>query len=195
MFENTVVKIGQRFNQLTLRERILLLLAIVVVFHAIWEYSVLNPLEAKYKMVELRLEQLQKQNRTLDKQLQHYANQDIPTALQIKNTATTSSDDPLKQYGKWSVTATEMLTLLKQILPKQLDMMEFKKWASVPLPDTDGVYKQSISLRVQGTKKQILQYLQKLETLPLYWEDVQITIQKQYIQVKLQIYTLNQEKV
>ncbi len=200
----------QRIEQLahwidsqSLRERTLILFAIIFAVFLIWEKVLLDPLAAQAKQLQI---EVKKQNKDLarirDQQAQvlKRAGSD-PNALILKDVealrgAMQTLNQRLRQMTVDLIDPAKMAEVLEEVLTRETDLKLIRVEALSPKPlgnskilDKNknkrskkifpGVYQHALQIEFQGSYLSTLNYMQELEKLSqqFYWGSVDFSVE------------------
>ncbi|HQU14554.1 MAG: hypothetical protein B7Z66_02815 [Chromatiales bacterium 21-64-14] len=194
-----------RIDVLSLRERGLLLGALLVVLYVLWSNLLMAPLEVRQKSEQQRLSQLKTQITALDQQAQVVIarNQEDPDQANraLRSALTTqigALNTELKRYTTNLIPPAEMVKVLERILAREkgLRLLKVDSLPATPLlseePESKtssakktaathvGIYRRGITLEFDGTFPATLRYLNALEHLPwqLFWDRLDYRVEK-----------------
>ena len=207
----------QKINSLTLRERLLVLVAVLIVMHQAWDSLIWRP------QVERSERLLSQESQANDDLLQTQvelkiltakANQDpdLQTKQQIENLKSqlVSINQQIDETSASLVSPEEMAKLLEQLLTseKSLQLLKLETQASEPLitSGTEGketvsttyqIYRHGFTIEFAGGYLATLRYIEALEELPwrFFWDGIEYEVDE-YPQskVRLNLYTLSLSK-
>jgi MSHA biogenesis protein MshJ len=208
-----------RFDQLSLRERGLVLAALVAFIVLVWDNLFMRPLERTRKqhlqqVTALRAEVagLEKSAETIVAQASKDPDADTRAALAATRKEIVQIDDKLAGATSGLIAPKEMAHVLEQVLARtsELQLRVLRTLPPEPvapataLPDASGkaaspagpvaqIYKHGLEIELAGSYLDVLHFLQALESLPwhFFWEHVDFTVE-QYPQgkLRLKLYTL-----
>lgn len=190
-----VQALAARIDALTLRERALLLAALLVVLYVLWSNLMMAPLEARRKAEQDQVAQLNSRIALLDRQARAViarGNEDPNRAVRERRTALRGEiadlNRRLRRYTANLISPTAMVQVLERVLRREpgLHLIAARSLAAVPLlpPSTSakgkkgtkaaahrvaataGIYKRGLTLEFDGTFPATLRYLKALEALP-----------------------------
>lgn len=196
-----------RFENLSLRERILVLLVIMGVIYALLDFWLMQPLEEQRLHLSSLLQYKQKHLRTLNQTIQEFKNPPhIEPDTDNPNTINNLREQLFYQENKIQfLTATlispqNLLKLKSVLLPSTpLTLLKLDTQISHPLSEINPsiqLFKHSLRLEFSGNYQDILAYVRFLEDLPwnFYWDELDIVIKKYpSTHVTLTIYTFSQK--
>lgn len=201
-----------RYESRSLRERILLLVCLLVVLFFLWDTAVMNPLDLRKKRDrkqsnELRIELTELTTRQTRVEAHKGFDPDRENRLKLARLQSEVADiqRQLEVNVVNLVSPQEMPELLKNLLTQQqrLQLLSLENLPAEVLqvneqatedPLSPVLYRHRLRLEFVGDYLAILAYLNKLEELPrgMVWEKLEIETQ-QYPQARarLQVYTLS----
>lgn len=204
-----------KINHLTLRERVLVLLACLVVLYQLWDSLLWVPLNDKQDDLMSREAQINQQMVQLQVDLKVLTagaalDPDRETKKQIQNLKSQLSvvNEQIKQTSSSLVSPAEMAKLLEQLLisEKGLGLVSLKTQDSVALIPMDAkqlssnnyqIYRHGFSIEFEGSYFATLRYIEALEKLPwkFFWEGIEYQVERYPgSRVRLNLYTLSLSK-
>ena len=186
----------QKVDALSLRERGLILLAVLAALYLLWDALVMAPLRQQGSLMENRYQQQENQKQALRAEittLSSVAGLDPDRAekreVQKLEQTLEAVDERLSALSQGLVSADQLPRVLEDVLRRSseltlvrvqtLPVQELALGVTTAEPDagenfrafddpttSDGVFKHSVSLRVKGSFPQTLAYLKALEQLP-----------------------------
>ncbi|WP_025821316.1 hypothetical protein [Shewanella marina] len=204
------VVIGQKFNALTERERIMIATALFVVLASV-AYLILDDGWMKQQQLQSQLDSLTTDNQLLQLHIEGYQQRlkinpddEYRKKLADIELQTDSADQKLKQQMVDMIPADDMAQVLSQLLSKVkgLKLIEFNSIAAVPLlKDKDhnkmNLYRHGIRIVFEGDYFSTLRFVESVEQLPsrLYWNKLDYVVDKYPIaKVELELNTLSINK-
>jgi MSHA biogenesis protein MshJ len=204
----------KHWRKLSLRERVIAVLASVSVVVMIWNQAVYSPYQDDIRVLEQELQQTDKKIADMERQFQqqleatrHDPNREIRSRLVEYQAESTRLDSLLEQTSVQIMKPQAMADMLKDMLQKQTAMKfislenqparpEFTEQLD-PQNSNNGdaitIYRHSVVLKMQGSYRDTLAYLKQLESLPwrFYWQGIEIE-SKDYPDalITLEVYTL-----
>ena len=204
--------LNQKINSLSLRERVLVLLAILIAMHQAWDSLLWQPLaDQKDRMLSREsqgndaLLQTQVELKILTSKAN--ADPDLATRQQIESLETqlASIGEQIDQTSASLVSPSEMAKLLEQLLisEKGLELIKLQTLESVPLITSAEketvttnyqIYRHGFTIEFAGSYLATLKYIEALEQLPwtFFWDGIDYQVEE-YPQsrVRLNLYTLS----
>ena len=175
-----------RFDRLSLRERLLVLAAVLAVLVVLWDSLLLAPLEVRRRALSTEVESLQASISATDAALQSSLDND-PTRIAVAQIARTRRDIDALDRQLQSATVgllppDRMTEVLQDVLRsrQQVRLVSLRtETATSLLPgptDQAGPYLHPVELVLRGRYLDILDYLRALEALHwrLYWKTLDL---------------------
>lgn len=218
--ENNRSPLLARFAKLTLRERLLVLAAVLVVLGVLWNSLYFQPLMARRRNLQTRIQgargqisQLTVQTATLlarQNEDPDRVNRQVLKGLQEENARL---DARLRQMTVGLISPREMPEVLEDLLKREtgLRLVTMKNLPAVPVmevsakPAKDGnpaakipmVYRHGLRMEFEGSYLDTLKYLRSIERLPrrLFWDDFDFKMLRYpKARVIITVHTLNLNK-
>ena len=197
------VKVREIIDRLSLRERLFLLAAGLVVVGGLWEAALAGPLDARKQQAMAKVELLKHRLEVLDAALNSAAtgmSEGMPAEL-AQLTALRShvaaGDEQVRVFTSDLVDPKEMRLVLEELLRRQsglkllsatnlpakpliegdVDPADGKDGAAKPKSAEPQLYRHALVLTLEGNYLDCLAYLQAVERLPwhLYWSRLEFT--------------------
>ncbi len=191
-------KLIARIDSMSLRERGLLLGALVFVIYSVWSGLFMAPLTAHHKLVQGQLKQLRsattqlsQQAETISKRQAQDPDAEINTKLTGLRVEIAKLDERIKARTQGLIDPAAMASMLEDVLKQErgLKLISVQSLPARPLLDTEvpdngkparpnpgvpGIYRHGMTLVFEGNYMDALHYLRTLEALPwhLYWDGV-----------------------
>jgi MSHA biogenesis protein MshJ len=175
-----------RFDRLSLRERLLILAAVLALLFVLWDALLLAPLESRRRVLSTEVDSLQSGIAATAAVLQSSMNND-PTRNAIVQIARTQRDiaalDRNLQSASVGLLPPDRMTAVLQDLLRQrqqVRLVSLRTETATRLlpgpPDQAGLYLHPVELVLRGSYLDILNYLQALEALHwrLYWKTLEL---------------------
>lgn len=199
-----------RFDQLTLRERVLVMAALLVAVIVIWQMAFMDPLERQHKGRLGQVESLRAEVAGLEQSIETLAAQGaIDPDRQAREQIATLREEIAKldvqMAGATSglIAPKEMAQVLEQLLGRtaRLTLHGLRtlppEAVMAPTPQAGAagalVYKHGVELELGGTYLETLAFLQAVEALPwrFFWDRIEFTVEAHpQARVRLTLYTL-----
>jgi MSHA biogenesis protein MshJ len=210
--------LAARVDALSLRERALLLAALLVVFYVLWANLLMAPLEIQQKAQQGQVAQLHAHIALLDRQAQAViarSHEDPDRTNRERRVALRGQigglNRRLRRYTSNLISPTVMVQVLKRMLHREpgLRLVAARSLPATPLlerpagegaktkkiPATQaGIYKHGLTLEFDGTFPATLRYLKALEALPwqLFWDRMDYQVQHYpHARVTITVHTLS----
>lgn len=207
-FQTIFKKYTDRINDLALRERGIIFVAILVMFYAIAANLLFPPLTTEQKRLQKQLVEKRAQIQAFEGQIQaalakSAQDPDAPNRAKLAQIETQlkALDQSLALITTRLVPPKEMARMVEQILLKnrRLEVVRVQSLPPEPLQNLGGLtaYRQGMRIELKGNYLDILNYLRELETLPwkMFWGQLSLKVEKYPIShVSLQIYTLSTQQ-
>ncbi|WP_145998599.1 hypothetical protein [Methyloterricola oryzae] len=211
-------QLAARVDALSLRERVLVGLAVLSVLFALWNNLLDEPMAARHKALEQQLQQAQTRSQALSaaaSALSARAGIDPNRAvreriegLQARLEETEARRDRL---GHEFITPEAMAGLLREILARQqgLRLISLQTEPARRLgaaedsgtgkakedDETPAIYRHEMTLEIEGRYFDVLDYLRALEPQALFWDSVDYEVKAYPLaRVRLKVYTLSFHK-
>jgi len=218
----------QRLEQLahwidsqSLRERALILFAIIFAVFLVWEKVLLDPLAAQAKQLQA---EVKKHNKDLVRVREQQAqvlkragsNPDAQTLKDIESLRVVMDglNERLRQMTVDLIDPATMATVLEDVLTRETDLKLIRVEALSPKPLSDskaldknkdkrskhalpGVYQHALQIEFQGSYLSTLNYMQELEKLSqqFYWGSVDFSVEdypKAHVIITIKTLSLNE---
>ena len=200
-----------RFNGLSLRERVFLAAALMVVIGAVWQMLLMGPLEAREARASRKLANLQERVASLDESIDATAaglNDGMPGRLQrlkVLKAKLAETEDSVRVFTSDLVDPEQMRFVLEDLVRRQegLSVVSLSNLPAESLfgedEESDGgdgpeLYRHGVLLVMEGPYLEALTYLQNIEALPwrFFWSRLDIQVdQYPRTQILIQLNTLS----
>ncbi|HET7306370.1 MAG TPA: hypothetical protein VFK24_00925 [Gammaproteobacteria bacterium] len=198
-----------RANALSLRERGLLMLAVLAVLIGLWEIIFFAPLQHKQAALQKQVATLRGSVADLNRTITQAAEQsttDPNVALRARlaaaRKASAQIDRRLKAITAGLIAPREMAAVLEKVLKAQhgLKLISMTNLPAAPVALGDGkaskakVFRHGLTLTFEGGYLDTLTYLEKLANLPwhFYWDKLELHVKRYPVsRVTLTVHTLN----
>lgn len=206
--KDLVKRYAERIDAATLRERVLIFLALTAVLVFLGNALLLEPLRAKQRRLVTEIGQQQKELETIQQALART----VQTASQDPNAANRARLATIReQLAQLNARIVEeqrrftpperMRSVLEEMLRrnKALKLVDLKTLPATPVGaassnSTGGVYRHGIEFTVSGRYADLYEYLRALEELPtqLYWRRAELAVDEHpVLTLKLVAYTVS----
>lgn len=192
-------QLAARVNQVVLRERVLLLVVLLVLIYALWtvliespQSEAINLAKAEEAMLVKQIEQLQQKITDIEKNI-------AALSANMQSLGT--------KPGSELVSGSTVVPMFKSLLAKQrkitlkeVNNIPSKLWDLPANAELSGhLYEQGVNLVFEGNYLGFYEYLQSLESLKwmIFWDELQYVVTDYpKAEIRLTIYTVNrgQEK-
>ena len=188
-------KIVEGIDRLTLRERLAVFAAALVVLGGAWEALLAGPLEVRERAADEKITSLEQRLGQLNESVALAAEgmtEGLPgrlDRLQALRARVTEGEDTVRSLASELVDPVEMRKVLEELIGRQagLRLVSATNLEVRPLFDDGGgaeaaldsapkLYRHTLVLRVQGSYLDCLAYLRAIERLPwhLYWARLEL---------------------
>lgn len=213
MMRQRVKRLATRIDAMSLRERVLVMLAAVAVVYLAWDTFMMQPINRRQKAVETDLQQVQSRISQLSETVQTLAtstrtnpNARLEAEREELRREIGALDELLEERTANIIAPQEMPRVLEAVLVRQagLKLIEMRSLPAVPLfPAPEGaaasdakgnVYRHGLELEVEGSYATVLNYLRALESLQwtFFWESIELeSVDYPRNRVKIVVYTLS----
>ena len=197
-------KIAERIDALSLRERGLLLFAVLFVLYFLWSGLLMGPLEKRHKQLGTELKQLRSANATLATQVEQIgqrqqADPDAENRARLAqlNAELGALDQRIKTRTRDLIDPAAMAKVLEDVLSGEhgLKLIAVHSLPASPLLESEmhgaitppagraqvpGIYRHGMVLEFEGGYLDALHYLRALEALRwhLFWDSVEFKVLK-----------------
>ncbi|HET6656084.1 MAG TPA: hypothetical protein VFH57_07520, partial [Gammaproteobacteria bacterium] len=198
-----------RIDALTLRERGLLMLAVLAVLIGLWEVVMFGPLRQRQTALQGQVQTLHKSVAALNRTITLAANKRaedpnvaLRTQLETVNRQNQVLDERLNAITAGLIAPREMATVLERVLKAQQGL-KLVSIANLPaeavaLGDDNStaakVFRHGLTLTFEGDYLDTLKYLQALGQLPwhFYWDRLDLEVKEYPVsRVTVTVHTLN----
>ncbi|MFN4289506.1 MAG: hypothetical protein ACK4E7_01350 [Permianibacter sp.] len=205
-------RLEQRFQALSLRERVLVIVMTLAVIAALTNFLFFLPLQDQLRAERQQQQEHQRRREQLENELSQLqawqARQEDGSELVVVEQQLASINQQIQQLSQRMVPPQEMTALLQQLLAREQGMqviaLEKLPLAQPSESETDALvsaemplYRHRLRLSLRGNYFDSLRYLQAMEALPwtVYWDSLEYRVET-YPQAILtvEIATLGQEQ-
>jgi MSHA biogenesis protein MshJ len=206
-----------RFDQLSLRERVIVLIATLLLIALVWDSTFMAPLDREHKSRMQQIEALRAEVSGLDQSVEALVAQGAADPKQSSHATADTLREQIKDIERRLAGVTsgliapkEMSHVLEQVLARasrmQLHGLRTLPPQGVVAPGSDAagaaassaqIYKHGVELELSGSYLDTLYFLQALEALPwrFFWDRIEYTVEEYPRgRVKLRLYTLGLEE-
>ena len=210
---NTLKTAAQNFNALTLRERLLSVVTIVVSISVVWWFFYVEPLQLKTHILAEENNRIKKENilsrntiNDIRNKIAGGLNKDKARKLAQLEKALESVEERLRLKTIELIDPEQMFQLMTNLVYREsgLKLLSLKRLKVKPAiepsgdqRDVAGIYRHVLEVKFSGKFLDILKYMQTLENLDwkLIWDEIEIaTNEYPEISVKIVISTLSTRK-
>lgn len=205
-------RLEQRFQALSLRERVLVIVMSLAVIAALANFLFFLPLQDQLRAERQQQQEHQRRREQLENELSQLqawqARQEDGSGLVVVEQQLASINQQIQQLSQRMVPPQEMTALLQQLLAREQGMQVValeklpleqpsENGADVPVSAEMPLYRHRLRLSLRGNYFDSLRYLQAMEALPwtVYWDRLEYRVES-YPQATLtvEIATLGQEQ-
>lgn len=202
-----------RVDALTLRERILLLLGLLVAFGVLWDSLLMRPLEQSRQRRQAEVTSLRAEVARLNDSIEELAGQDQTAAdgglrqqIEVARTGVSDVDQQLGGLTQGLIAPEEMVEVLKQVLARTapLELISLRSLPAQPLSELmpgetlpSQVFRHGVELELEGGYLDLVAFLRALDALPwrFYWQDLELEVlEHPRLHVRLTAHTLGREE-
>lgn len=194
-----LIQLFEKFNALSERERISIMLLTVVAIFVIFFQLLISPLSSKVDIVNNQVSALQSQTTQLNSQLamlraQSTRDPDFQDKQRLKliNEQIVSLNDRLKEKMHGLIEPKQMAKMLEVVLTQNTDLklQRVQSLGATPLSaaktkageekESLGVFRHGLQIEFKGSYLSTLEYLQALNKLPwkFYWDSLELKVDK-----------------
>lgn len=204
----------ERIDALSIRERLLVLLAVGFVLVALWEALLAGPLETREKRATAQVASLTQRLAALDETMNVTAaglDRAMPEKLkrlQALRGKLDDADESFRIFTSDLVDPEQMRFVLEDLIARQgalrvrsIESLEpallFPEEGSTAPREAPRLYRQGLTLELEGRYLDCLDYLQALELLPwrIYWAQIELEAQTYPLnRIAIEVHTLSLEK-
>lgn len=202
-----------RYDQLSLRERVIVLAALLILILVIWQAALIDPLDRERQQRLQQVEALRAEVSGLEQSVEAIVAQGVGDPDRQNRDAIAKLKEELAGLDAQLAGATsgliapkEMAQVLEQLLDRTSRMTLYSlrtlppesvmaPAASPAAPGTASaqIYKHGVELELGGSYLETLSFLQAVETLPwrFFWDRIEFTVESHPRgRVKLTLYTI-----
>ena len=210
---NALKTAAQNFNALTLRERLLSVVTIVVSISVVWWFFYVEPLQLKTNILTEENNRISQENKLsrntindIRNKIAGGLNKDKTRKLAQLEQALKSVEERLRLKTIELIDPDQMFQLMTDLVYREsgLKLLSLKRLKVKPAMepsddqrDVAGIYRHVLEVKFSGKFMDILKYMQTLENLDwkLIWDEIEIaTNEYPEISVKIVISTLSTRK-
>ena len=202
-----------RIDALSLRERVLVLLAALALIAVLWDSLLMRPVERSRKHMEPDVAALRAEVERLHVAITELAvqrggdpNAVLRARVQQERTGISDLDRQLGGLTSALIAPEQMVQVLDQVLDrrKRLGLVALRSLPAEPLASLvpgealpSQIYRHGVEIELDGTYLDLLDYLRALDQLQwrFYWQTLELDVTSHpRLRVKLTAYTLGQEE-
>lgn len=206
---------ADRIDAMSLRERVLVFLAVAVVLIAIAESAFFEPILRRQKLGAQKIQQQQDEIHTMQLQLQAFAQaraSDGASAkrqrLEKRKLELAALDGDIVARQSELVTPERMAKMVSAMIRRnpEIELVSLKSLpatsliqaerATISSPTGVFLYRHGVELVVSGRYMSMLTYVDQLERLPgkMFWGSMELQGTYPTVKLKIVLYTLSQDK-
>jgi MSHA biogenesis protein MshJ len=206
-----VKRYADRVDAMSLRERVLIFLAVAVVLVAFADSALLEPILKRQKASSQRIQQQQDEIRAMQAQVQAYAQARSGDGASGKRqrfdkggSELAALDREIAEKQRGLVTPERMAKMLSEIVRRDpdIELVSLRTLAATGLASAwgsalSGIYRHGIEVAVAGSYFKTLNYVGQLERLPakILWGNMELQAGAYpKVTLKITLYTLSPEK-
>lgn len=202
-----------RIDGLSLRERVLVLLASLALIAVLWDSVLMRPVDRSRKRLEPEVGALRAEVERLDHAITELATQrsvdpnaELMAQVKHERAAITDLDRQLGGLTSALIAPEQMVQVLDRVLDrsKPLDLVALRSLPAEPLASLvpgealpSRIFRHGVEIELEGTYLDLLAYLRALDQLQwrFYWQTLELDVTAHpRLRVKLTAYTLGQEE-
>ncbi|MGB5079583.1 MAG: type II secretion system protein GspM [Burkholderiales bacterium] len=205
---------ADRIDAMSLRERVLVFLAVAVVLVAIAESAFFEPILRRQKLGAQKIQQQQDEMRAMQLQLQAFAQaraSDAASAkrqrLEKRKLELAALDGDIVARQSELVTPERMAKMVSAMIRRnpEVELVSLKSLPATGLiqapkgaadSSPSGLYRHGVELVVSGRYMSMLTYVDQLERLPekMFWGSMELQGTYPTVKLKIVLFTLSQDK-
>jgi MSHA biogenesis protein MshJ len=211
--------VKQYLDALTLRERVIVLLAVILVLYGLWYLLWFSAASAQVSTARASIESTREELHKTDAQIEQFSRAGGSTAARLKRDLAraqqqlTATEQQLSRTNSALINADQLTLVLQEMLaesravtllelvtlPVQVERLDTQNAEQLQPADDTGVqvYRHTVLLTVRGRYFEVLDLLDQLEAKPwrFYWQSLRYEVQH-YPDAKVQIrvYSLSAEE-
>lgn len=190
--------VAEKVDELSLRERGLVLLSVLTVLYLIWDFFLYQPLAQSRASVmtditilEQKITAMEQEETMLMRALGSEPHRDLKIQAADLENRVAALDANLSELSVGLVPVDKLAAILQDVLAQtstlqlqSLQTLPVEKLALNVKTEADaasaGVFKHAVAITVRGSYFQVLDYLKKLETMTwrFYWDELQYQQEK-----------------
>jgi MSHA biogenesis protein MshJ len=200
-----------RFDRMTLRERVLIFIAVLAVALVFWQSAFMEKLTQREKTLSLELQELQENVSRTSRATEAVSNADPTTValrrLEERQKALDAIDKKLAAESAGLIPPAQMVQVVHDVLKHQhgLTLVSLRNLPVAPLVSAaneagvseSGPYLHPVELVIEGRYLDIVAYLHALEGLPwrFYWRVLELETKTYPLnRVRIELSTLSLDK-
>jgi MSHA biogenesis protein MshJ len=201
--KSEVRRIVERIDAASLRERVLIFLALVLTLTLVVNYALIDPLRTSQRLLASETTQRQGELKTIQAEMRRLAAADgaDPNANQARRAETLRAElsvleaKVLAEQGRFTA-PDRIRDVLDEMLQRnrRLELLDLRTLPVAVLDSGKRVYRHGVELTVKGTYLELFEYLSAMEKLPtqLYWGKAELEVVNHPLaRLKLVVYTVS----
>ena len=201
--KSEVQRIVERIDAASLRERVLIFLALVLTLTLVVNYALIDPLRTSQRLLASETTQRQGELKTIQAEMRRLAAADgaDPNANQARRAETLRAElsvleaKVLAEQGRFTA-PDRIRDVLDEMLQRnrRLELLDLRTLPVAVLDSGKRVYRHGVELTVKGTYLELFEYLSAMEKLPtqLYWGKAELEVVNHPLaRLKLVVYTVS----
>lgn len=205
--EARVTPLLARVDALSMRERLLVMITVLVVIVALWQLTIMEPIAQRAVKSRAELDALKERitstHQSVQEQILQIAGEGGAERQRIASIERRIDEinTTLGNYAAELIDPSEMAHVLEGVLREQsqLTLVQIRNTSPEPLTSDDEMhtttfYRHGLEIEVEGSYAALLEYLQEIESLPwrLYWQVLEIdVIEYPRNRIRLEVSTLS----
>lgn len=202
-----------RIDALSLRERVLVLAALLAIIAMLWDSLLMHPVETRRKRLAPEVANLRQEVDRLNRTIEDLASKgraDPDTALKDElrqaRTGIADLDQQLGGLTKGLIAPEEMVQVLKQVLDHTapLKLVALRTLPAEPLAALvpgevlpSQIFRHGVEIELTGNYLDVVAFLRKVDQMPwrFYWQTLELDVEEHpRLKVKITAYTLGEEE-
>ncbi len=202
-----------RIDALSLRERVLMLAALLGIIGVLWDSLLMRPVETLRKRLAPEVADLRQEVDRLNRTIEDLATKgkaDPDTALKDElrqaRTGIADLDNQLGGLTKGLIAPEEMVQVLKQVLEHTapLKLVALRTLPAEPLAALvpgevlpSQIFRHGVEIELTGNYLDVVAFLRKVDQMPwrFYWQTLELDVEQHpRLKVKITAYTLGEEE-
>lgn len=189
-----LARLAERIDALSLRERGIVFVAILVVLYMLWDAALMGPLDASKETATKRIAVLQQEITAFDQQIaqvvsrqQSDPNVELRRQILPVEQRLETLDERIGQAMSGLVAPQEMARVVEAVLQRHsgLQPVRVESLGSAPLLETEGsqttmIYRHRMQIELRGSYLDTVAFLRAVQALPwaFYWDSVDVELEE-----------------